>query len=1114
MFTIKTSRYNKAIENELFSNIKQDYINNKRAYIIVPEQFTLDNEIKLMEVLDANTVMNIKIMSFNKMAIEALSNIGGIKRRYIDEIGKAMIIKRIFQENKENLLLYDSSSEKEGFIEAVIKLITELKRSMILPEDLLRTSEAQSHNLLFSQKLKEIALIYRAFEEKLKDKYVDNEDRIGQFSEIENLTYLRNTSIYIYSFFSFTELEYKVIKNMITSSLEVELYLNLDLDTLKDEDTFFTTNKTFERINQIAHQENCISKLEQIKYVAKNTDEIKYLGDNLFKLIPEKNNIVPKSVELYYAHNIDEEIKQVAMDISRKIIFENYRYKDILVVSTDSKVYNDDIKLIFKNYDIPCFIDEKRSVASSPISRVIISILNLLNQQFTTEDLLMFLKSNFNDLETKDIFCFENHILKRKLKSNMFFEDKYFLSEHYYENEEEKFSVEKIRNYIKDVFLKTRKINLEKNTAAYFAENIFELFIDIELPNKAQLFVETLKEKKFTDEANQNGQIWNLFLKILDQSTEIFNDELLEFKYYSDILIQALVNHKLSVVPPSRDQVVVADMERSRSTDKKIVYILGANNSGMPRLSKDNTLLSKEDKEYLEESGVNLPSNVETIDSREILLIYNIITKAETALKLSYASDTSGISVMPSIIINQIMHIYPKLKPKNKMDISAENLINIPKATISTMANEIKKYTKGENIDEIWLQLLAYYRKSEDYKELAQIALDGIFYENIQPKIKEEQAKALYSAPLRVSTTRIDSFIKCPFSHFIKYGIKAKERKIYNIEPAEMGQVLHLTIEKFIEHIKKELPSIESITKSQTDEIIKNIFEDSAQTTLKEYDLKEKRNQYILNKLNKTAKFVGFNCVQQIQKGKFELLYQEEKFGKDSEIPPIIININGQEIILEGIIDRVDIYKDEEKSYIKVIDYKTRNKPFSLSDAYNGLDIQLIIYLKAAMQSSAFIKTQTYPGGVFYFPIINPMISTDTRDPKKIEEMLKSQIKLDGIVLHDIKVMNAINGEEEDVIKAKGRSKDEHLLELNQFESLINRVQDNIYSALEEMISGIIEPTPIKSEKNQMTACDYCRYSSICKFDEDLDENSYRVIPSYKTEEVISMLEGENEDEQ
>ena len=154
-----------------------------------------------MEVLDANTVMNIKIMSFNKMAIEALSNIGGIKRRYIDEIGKAMIIKRIFQENKENLLLYDSSSEKEGFIEAVIKLITELKRSMILPEDLLRTSEAQSHNLLFSQKLKEIALIYRAFEEKLKDKYVDNEDRIGQFSEIENLTYLRNTSIYIYIVF-------------------------------------------------------------------------------------------------------------------------------------------------------------------------------------------------------------------------------------------------------------------------------------------------------------------------------------------------------------------------------------------------------------------------------------------------------------------------------------------------------------------------------------------------------------------------------------------------------------------------------------------------------------------------------------------------------------------------------------------------------------------------------------------------------------------------------------------------------------------------------------------------------------------------------------------------
>lgn len=1113
MFTIKTSRYNKDIEYELFSNIKQDYINNKKAYIIVPEQFTLDNEIKLMEELNANTLMDIKIMSFNKLAVEVLSKLGGIKRRYIDEIGKSMIIKRIFQEYKEELLLYESSSEKEGFIDSIIKLISELKRSMILPDDLLRVSESNSKNLLFSQKLKEIAIIYSAFEEKLKGKYVDNEDRIGQLSEIQNLEYLGEKKLYIYSFFSFTELEYRVIRNIMASNLDTELYLNLDTESMLDEDTFFTTNKTFERLKQISKEMDTKLNIDFIGNLTQKQEEIAHLGDNLFKLIPEKKQIEPKALNLYYAHNIDEEIKQVASSINQKIIFENYRYKDILVVATDSSVYNNEIKLIFKAYNIPCFIDEKRPVASSPISRVIIAILKLLNQTFTSEDLLIFLKSDFNNLMTDEVFRFENHIIKRKLKSNMFFEDKYFEAAHYYEDEIEKLSVEKVRTYIKEVFFKIRKLNLEKNTASYFAKNIFELFIDIDLPNKIQYFVEELKVKKYNDEANQNGQIWNLFLKILDQSVEIFSEEILVFNYYTDILIQALVNYKLSVVPPSKDQIIVADMERSRSTDKKIVYILGANNSSMPRLSKDNNLLSKEDKEALEISGVNLPSNIENVDNREILLIYNIITKAEESLCISYAADTAGISVMPSIIVEQMLNVYPKLKPQNKLDIDAEKRINIPKATIPIMAEEIKKYSKGEVIDEIWLQLLSYYINDENCKDTVKIALDGIFYKNEQPKIEEDKAKQLYNTPLKVSTTRIDSFIKCPFSHFIKYGIKAKERKIYNIEPSEMGQVLHLTIEKFIEQIKKELPSIDTITKNQTDEIIKDVFESAAKTTLKEHDLNEKRNQYILNKLSKTAKFVGFNCVQQLQKGKFELLYQEEYFGKDGKIPPIILNINGEDILLEGVIDRVDFYKDEEKTYIKVIDYKTRNKAFSLSDAYNGLDIQLIIYLKAAMKSNAFIKTETYPAGVFYFPIINPMISTDTRDPKKIEELLKSQIKLDGIVLHDIKVMNAIDGDEADVIKVKGRSREEHLLELNQFEALIQKVEENIHSALEDMISGVIDPLPIKSEKNQMTACDYCRYSSICKFDETLEENNYRIIPSYKTEEVIAMLEGEADNE-
>lgn len=1121
MLSILASRYNKVIENEVFTRVKADFHSGKKVYIVVPEQFTLQNEIKLMETLDVKALMDIKIMSFNKMAIEALSNEGGLKRRYIDDIGKSMAVKKIFQGLNDDIKLYAGSIDKEGFISSIVKLITEMKRTLIRPTDLRESAQKNKSHILLSQKLTELAVIYEAFDASLEGKYVDNEDRIGQFSEIKNLTYLKDIKIYFYSFFSFTEIENQVIKNMIHSQLNVTMFLNLDYENINDklDDTFGITNKTLNRLSQMCEELNQkydVREITDLKNPDLN-DEIRYLGDNLFKTIANENRDIPQKINIYHAHNIDEEIRKVAMDINHKVINEDYRFKDIIVVPCDASSYNKNIKLIFREYEIPFFIDEKRSIISSPIIKTIIAVLNLIDSKFRAEDILMFLKNGFSKICDNECDVFENHLIKRKLKGEMFFDDSYFEPEYFYESEYEKNVVNEVRNYIVRIFRDYRSLGSEQNSAEIFAKKIFEILINLEIPNQVQTFVEKLKSENYFDEANENGQIWNVFVKIIDQSVELLGEGKSEFGYYKDILNEGISNYELSVIPPSKDQVIVGDIERSRSMDKKIVYVLGANSSSLPRAAKENGILTKEDKDALKYEGILLPSNQEQTDSSEILLIYNLLTKPSDELNMSYAVDVDGSSVMPSTVLNQIAIIYPKLRVKNARDFKPEYFITLPNPTIGVMAREIKKYSNGERIDEIWLDLLSYYLAHKEHNLKARIALEGIFYDNTKVPIGNALAKELYKMPLRVSTTRIDSFVKCPFSHFIKYGLRAKERKVYNIDPAEMGQVLHLTIEKFIEKIKDDLPLISTIDKTAADKMIGDVFDESAQNIFKEYDLQEKRNQYILKKLKKTAYLAGYSCVEQIRTGKFELMYQEEKFAKGSEIPPIIIDIEGEQIILEGTIDRVDVFKDGEKSYVKVIDYKTRSKPFNLSDAYNGIDIQLVIYLKAAMKSSAFLKTKTFPGGMFYFPIINPMIDTQTRDKAKIEELIKSKIKLDGIILHDIKIIEAINGngdEAVDIVKSKGRKKDEHILELKQFEALIEKVESNVYESLEDMIKGIIEPSPIKNVKSQSTACDYCRYGAICRFDEELETNNYRNIVNYKNEEVLKMLEGGETNEQ
>lgn len=1116
MLNILASRYNKEIENEVFSRIKTDFEQGSTVYLVVPEQFTLQNEIKLMETLNIQALMDVRVMSFNKLAIEALSNEGGLKRRYIDNIGKSMAVKKVFQKLDQDIQLYRGSFDKEGFVSSTVSLMAEMKRTMVKPENLRESAQNNRDNILLSQKLTELAAIYEQFEEVLEGKYIDNEDRIGQFAEIKNLTHLKGVKLYFYSYFSFTEIENQVIKNMVQSELDLTMFLNLDYKNMNDksEDTFTITGRTFNKLADICEEMGAAYTSAEIAET--KGDEISYLGDNLFRTIPDESRLVPKKINIYHAHNIDEEIRKVAIDINHKIIEQDYRFRDIIVIPCDAQAYNKNIKLIFTEHEIPFFIDEKRSIISSPVIKTIIAVLNLIDSKFRPEDILMFLKNGFSRVNDNECDIFENHLIKRKLKGEMFFDDKYFEPEYYYENEQEKQVVSEVRKHMTDTFKPYRDLASNRESAGVFATKLFEILVKLEIPNKVQAFVEQLKAESYFDEANENGQIWNVFVRIIDQSVELLGDEQLEFSYYKEILVEGLASYELAVIPPSKDQVIVGDIERSRSMDKKIVYIIGANSSSMPRTSKENGLLTKEDKESMKAQGILLPSNQEQLDSNEVLLIYNVLTKPSDELNLSYSVDVDGSSVVPSVILNQISTIYPQLKVKNARDLMPEYFITLPKPTIAIMAREIKKYSSGEHIDEIWLDLLSYYLDSEDYRSEANIALEGIFYDNTKSPIGNALAKQLYRTPLKVSTTRIDSFVKCPFSHFIKYGLRAKERKVYNIEPAEMGQVLHLTIEKFIEKIKKDMPLIATIDKEASDKMIGDIFDESSEILFKEYDLKEKRNQYILKKLKKTSYLAGFSCVEQLRAGKFELMYQEERFEIGSEIPPIIIDIDGEQIILEGTIDRVDIFRDGENSYVKVIDYKTRAKAFNLSDAYNGLDIQLVIYLKAAMESTALIKTKTFPAGIFYFPIINPMLDTQTRDKAKIQEMIKSKIKLDGIILHDIKIIDAIDGkagEGTGVVKTKGHQKDQHLLKLNQFKALIDKVESNVHDSLEEMVKGIIEPNPVRNEKDHSTACDYCRYGAICRFDEELETNNYRNIINYKNEEIIEMLKGGEADE-
>ncbi len=1213
MLRFLLSRSNYEIEKEMFAQAIAAMERGEEVYLLVPEQFTLQNELRLMDEVASFAVSKIRVMSFQRLALEALSKMGGLKRTPIDRLGKTMILKNILEENSQSLRLYQSSIEKAGFVDGLLRQLAELKRSQISPEDLLNQASTLQNAALLSQKLAELATIYEKFEQAIAGKYVDNEDRLGQLAELSKLDYLKNKKILIFSFLDFTAVERQIIRNLILSGAEISIGLCLDLQSArsKRELVFESTHRTYNQLSFLAHEigeeyetiilddmneaSNVVASSKKIDHsIAEQSDAttrsaeivagigknlssfnsekpkspaLEHLSRQLFQLVPKKFEQDTDAIELFAAHFVHEEVEHIALQISKLVVEKNYRYKDFMVVAGDLATYSSSIQQIFGQFELPYFIDDKRLILQSPIIKVIVAAIKMLGGDFSTENIMVFLKNDFDNLgeNAGKIYDFENYLLSKKLRNKMFLDDRFFVfeetnrettspessnegiyaptekneSEHNVQktaydgdetvertevktkheigqvessdavvgiNAEDK-SISKyqaildIRNNLLKLFLPFVKKAEGKHTAREYGELIVELLEQHRMLEKIQRLITDLRSNDLLDEANENNQVWNIFVRVLEQADEVFGEQEMSLAKYRELIVESLKSHKLAVIPPAQDQIIVGDVSRSRIDSKKIIYICGMNAGNIPKSYQESGILTQEEKSYLAENDLELPSEPSLVSQNEQLQIYNLLTRAAEKLCLSYSTENA----MPSSFITAIQETFPQLKIASTQDYAPQDYISRTKPTIAKLAKELKQQIKGETQNDLWQEVLTYY--AENDAQSTQIALEGLFYDNAKKNISS--ASRIYPSPIRMSTTRLRSFEECPFKHFIQYGLRAKERKEYSIRPAEMGLVLHSTVEEVMRTLKSEPLKIDNITREQMDRLVEQYFDESTQNLLKEYDLAESRNQFFLRRMKKTAKQISYTSVEHLRLGKFELLAQEQKFDYGEKIPPIVLQIGEREIVLTGTIDRIDTLVDGERCFVKVVDYKTSNKEFSLSDAYHNLDIQLLVYLSAVLGSDKLIKNKKYPAGVFYFPITTALVETKERSSEELGQMIKEQIKMDGLVLGEEVVLQGLDHSVDSEGKKSSivyQSSKKNRITKKDFAALLNHVHNNIEKSMRRMLDGEISATPaLKDGKKDLVSCRFCRYASICRFEEALGDR-YRPLYKYKNEDILEKV--------
>ena len=1127
------------IYNEIDSIINSG--ENNKIYIITPEQFSFTAEKKLME--NKKAIINAEVITFDRMAYRVLSETEGVHNS-ITKCGKSMLIYSILKKEKNNLELLNKSDEN---IDLCIRTISEFKKNKILISDLKNELENINDKYL-KIKLKDMILIYEKFELNIKNKYIDETDLLTKLeNNIEKTNLFNNSLIYIDEFVGFTKQELSIINKLLNISKKITITScidNLNFNTNPDTDIFYPNKKTINKILNLLDENEKIETINLDKLYRFKNQELFFIENNLFN--NTKNNKYEKeldNINLFLAKNKYSEIENIAKNIIYLIKNNNYKYNEIAIITKNINSYSSLVRSIFSKYEIPVFIDEKKDLNQNILIRYVLSIIEILTKNYSYEVVFNYLKNPFLDFDENDIFKLEKYVIKYGIKNNKFKQDfNYGINEN--NKEEINYLNELRKKIINPIINLENKINKKQNINNIINE-FYNFLINENIENKLEKIIKNLNNKIIIENNIEKNNLINkkiidnnlelskeyklsyeIIINIFKEIKNIFNNEKMTLNDFYTIFKTGLKNSDLGKIPTTQDQVVVGDVDRSRSHKVKVCFIIGLNDGVFPSVNKDEGFLNDLDREYLKNNGLEIAKG--TIENLydDNFNIYKAFTTAEDKIYLSYVStDIDGKSLRASNLIFKLKKIFNRLKETSDI-FENNNIYYTEKDLYENLIFNINYFNKNNNnLKNIEIKnklnidyeknnlflIYKYFTKNSEYKKTLKNNFEYIKYLKLPEKIKKENIQKLYGKKLTTSVSKLEMYKSCPYEYFLRYSLKLKEKEELKIKNIDTGSFMHEVIDLFFQELNNNKISIKEITEENIEEIIDKIINEKLQegknyifNATKKYKLLVKRLKRIIIKAIKYI-IISLNA-SDFQIWGTEIAFDEKK----GHYKPITINLeNGKTVEIIGKIDRVDLAKDENNNYIRIIDYKSSVKDIDFTNIYGGLQLQLITYLDAMCKIEDFV-----PAGILYFNLLEQIINSDKKlTEDEIEEKIKNNFRMKGLILADVKVAvmqdNNLKPSTSSKVIPAYMDKDGNLsykkssvLTKQEFSKLQEYVNKTIKDISNEIMDGNIFLKPYYKDKK--TPCEYCSYKNICGFNSGIFKTEYRYINKKSKEDFFN----------
>ncbi|RSL33383.1 helicase-exonuclease AddAB subunit AddB [Salibacterium salarium] len=1149
-----------AVRQEMTENLVEHPEETKPIIYLVPDQMTFQAEQDLVARTQTG-ITRAQVLSFSRMAWKVLQETGGITKTYLQQNGLHMLIRKIIEQEKHQFRLYQKAADKTGFVDHMQRLITEFKRQVVSVEQLQENlaelkaiEEKTAQEQVLFDKLHDISMVWEKVEGILGDRYVGAEDYLHLLAEkVQASDYLDGSDIYVDGFHSFTPQELHVLGELMEKADHITFALTLDKPYDEEPppilDLFRQPAVTYQKVKALAnnssHEAVDVSVFQQtIKY--KNR-ALRHL-ENYFEKRPVTSGKADSDVQISAAVNRRTEIEAVARKINKLVQEQGYRYRDIAVMSRNVEDYADMLDTVFRDYDIPIFMDQQRPMLNHPVMECIRSSLESLSIRWRYEPLFrawktdMFFSLEENWEEAKEsIDHLENYVLAYgvsekhwKQKQPWTYTSQRTSTDQAGQKNVEDVETERNLNRLREKFA-TPLLNLEKRfkkaaTMKEYSIVLYEFLEGLQIPEKIEKICDDALMRNDLSKAREHEQVWSSIVEMFEQIVEMAGEDKVSFETFRQVVETGLESMTFAIVPPAVDQVTIADMERSRIADVEVSFLLGINEGLLPASFEEEGMLDDEERKWFEKHGTELADDAGTRLLNEQFLIYRAMSLPKEKLYLSYPlADEEGKSLQPSVLINQVKDLFPDVQenllfnePQEYSEEEQEDFAGPNRKTLSFLTYQLQRWKQGYPVAPIWWNVYNWYVREGQSRQLS-ILIKSLFYKNKPVQLSSATSKQLYGETLKASVSRVEQFESCAFSQFVSYGLRLKERDIYKLEAPDIGQLFHAALKDMTEQIKSEGKEWGSLSTKECQTIAKGCVAKIVPTIQREILLSSHRHQYLQKKLEDTVVRASQMLSRQAKASGFSPMGLELGFGPGEQLPPLRFTLSdGTEMEVAGRIDRVDGATGNDGVFVRIIDYKSSEKDIRLADVYFGLALQMLVYLDVVLSfSEDWIGDSVKPAGVLYFHVHNPFIEANQHMKQEdLENEFLKRFKMKGLLMAEeepVRLMDETLTTGHSQVIPAGMKKDgsfysnSSVLPVEQFESLRRYIREKLQQDGDMIMQGHTEIQPFKS--GQAAACTFCSFKPVCQFDTSFEANDYRILTKDKGAITAGLFSHEKEEE-